>query len=150
MTRRTAFGGRRAVLLALGLVPALAACTSTACTLIGCQSSVVVDVASLKAKAYPLSATAKLCVQDQCSTRKVTFLTDAGDTFVEVVLPTGSSFREGEQVPVTLTVSQGGSMLADITTTAALARSAPNGERCGPICFSARLVVAGATLVPAS
>lgn len=148
MTQRTRTHGRRASLVVLGLAPALAACTSVACTAAGCLSTVGVDISSLKAAAYPLGATATLCVEGRCTTSKVTFVTGAGDTRLQQEIPTDPSPTPGGRVPVTLTVTQGSEVLLKASTTTALSRFAPNGEKCGPICWTAQLTLIGGTLVP--
>jgi hypothetical protein len=137
-------------IVALGLGPALTACgASLSCTAMGCVSSVSVDIASLAAKARPLSATATLCAGGACQTQKVTFIADAGDTTLVQTLPTDPSLTAGTSVPVTLRVTQGTKVLLDTSTTATLARYAPNGTACGPICYDAHLVLTGDALVSA-
>ena len=90
---------------------------------------------------------ATLCASGVCQTQKVTFVTDAADTELVQVLPNDPKPVAGAQVPVTLRVVQGSTVLLDIATTATLVQVAPNGTACGPVCSSANLVLAGDTLV---
>jgi hypothetical protein len=143
--------GWRRLAIAIGLAPALAACSSStlSCTLIGCESVVTVDVVSLAPAARPLSAMAELCVAGQCQSQRVTFVTDAGDTVIAQVLSATPAPTAGTTVPITLTVTQNGTVLLDTSTTAMLREVAPNGTECGPVCYTAALVVTGGALVPA-
>ena len=141
---------RRVALVALGLGPALTACGAPLiCTTVGCQSSVSVDIASLAAKARPLSAIATLCASGVCQTQTVTFIADASDTTLVQTLPADPSRTAGSRVPVTLRVTQGTEVLVDTSTTATLAQFAPNGTTCGPICYDAHLVLTGDALASA-
>lgn len=150
MTYRTRQGRWQVAVIALGLGPALAACgASLNCTAVGCVSLVSVDIASLAPKARPLSATATLCAGGACQTQKVTFIADAHDTTLVQTLPTDVAPTAGMNMPVTLRVTQGTTVLLDTSTTATLAQFAPNGTACGPICYDAHLVATGDALVPA-
>ncbi len=139
--------GWRLVAVTLGLGPALAACAASMnCTAAGCGSGVSVDIASLASKGSPLSAMATLCVERACETSQVTFKTAAPDTMIIQTLPTDPKPTAGMQVPVTLTVTQGSTVLLDTNGTATLSQIAPNGTACGPICFFASLVLDGQDL----
>jgi hypothetical protein len=109
---------------------------------------VTVDIASLAAKARPLSVQATLCVDGSCQTQKVTFLTDANDTVLVHELPTDAEPTDGMDVPVMLKVTQGTTVLLDTRGIATLTQFAPNGTRCGPICYSAGLSLDGQELLP--
>jgi len=147
--RSSTLRGWRLAAISVGLGPAVAACAAPlACTAMGCESVVSVDIAALAPKARPLSAMATLCVQNTCQTQKVTFLTDAGDALLGQTLPADPKPVAGMQVPVTLKVVQGSTVLLDTRTTATLVQFAPNGTTCGPICYSASLVLSGDSLVP--
>ena len=150
MTHRTRQRRWQVAVIALGLGPALTACgASLNCTAVGCVSVVSVDIASLAAKARPLSATATFCAAGACQTQKVTFIADANDTTLVQTLPTDPAPAAETNVPVTLRVTQGTSLLLDTSTTATLVQYAPNGTTCGPICYDAHLVLTGDTLAPA-
>jgi hypothetical protein len=147
---RTVLGGWRLAVVAAGLGPALVACAPLSCTAVGCVSAVTVDVASLSAKARPFSVQATLCVEGACQTQKVTFLTDANDTVLSQELPTDPKPANGMEVPVTLKVTQGTTVLLDTKGTATLTQVAPNGTRCGPICYSADLTLDGQDFLPST
>lgn len=148
--RRTRHRRWRVAVIALGLGPALAACgASVSCTAVGCVSVVSVDIASLATKARPSSATVTFCAAAACETQRVTFIADAHDTTLVQTMPTDPVPTAGTNVPVTLRVTQGTSVLLDTSTTATLTQYAPNGTTCGPICYNAHLVLTGQTLSPA-
>jgi hypothetical protein len=115
------------------------------CTTVGCDSAVLVDIASLSTTARPISAEATLCVGGECKTETVSFLTQT-NTELRRDLPSEPMPKAGMQVPVTLKVVQGSAVLLSTTATAVLAENAPNGTECGPICYSASLVLNGQTL----
>jgi|GEM_PF-3406138 len=143
------FRGWRLAAVAVGMGPALAACAaSLGCTAVGCQSIVAVDIASLASQAHTLSAMATLCVAGACKTQKVTVVANAGDTLLYQTVPTRPVPTAGMPVSVTLKVTQGSVVLLDSTTTTALVQVAPNGTTCGPVCYSANLVVTGQSLEP--
>ena len=119
---------------ALGLTAAPACVVdSGACTLIGCSSSVGVDVANLvqpHVAAMPL--TVELCFDGtECDT--FTLETAEDSTSLQINLPT-ETFDDGTfDVVATVTDAQGVE-LERATNAVEVTNSSPNGEECGPTC----------------
>lgn len=143
---QSGLGGWRFASLAAGLGALLVGCAAPSdCTTAGCESVVSVDIASLSATARPISAEATLCVGGECNTQTVSFLTET-NRLLRQELPSEPKAKAGMQVPVTLKVVQGSTILLNVTSPATLNQIAPNGTACGPICHSANLVLNGETL----
>jgi hypothetical protein len=133
----------RSCVVALGLVPALAGC-SQACTAVGCGSGVAVDLSKVGAQFGSQAADATLCVNGDCHTDKVRLT----DTTTNRVLghPMSEEPPVDPRVTVTLKLARNGKVLLDTHADITLAKFAPNGERCGPVCYTSQLVLIGTTL----
>lgn len=143
----------RLTILMFGLGPALAACVSTmvVCPAVGCAPRVDVDISSLAANSNPFGATATLCAEGVCHKMKVTLGRGARDPGLGVDLADDPWRRSAlpVSVPVTLKVTRGSRVLADVSTRAPLTQDARNGVGCG-ICYGAQLVLTGDTLTPST
>ncbi len=131
---------------------ALAGCASQACTTIGCQSSVSVDVSAVQGLGSSQAGRVKVCVgsTDNC----VLALAPKGQSVVQAVFAAGTIPAAGTAIdkPVTITVSvmNPGQALVDGSVDATFTKLAPNGETCGPVCYTAAVVATnrGITALP--
>jgi hypothetical protein len=121
---------------------ALAGCASQACTTAGCESSVSVDVSGVQGLASSQSGRVKVCVSS--SSTCVLALAPKGQPVVVAVFPAGTFPVPGQPVdkPVALTVTvmNPGQMLVTDSVEATFTSFAPNGEACGPVCYTAHVV----------
>jgi hypothetical protein len=124
--------GRRLLLAAAALL--LAGCSETAqfCTTMGCLSSLQV-VLDLPAGTTGM-VDVEVCVAERCEAT-VTVDAAAGRPAelgtVRVI--------DRQRVRLTVRATQHGRVLAVGTRTVHLQRLAPNGEKCGPVCYRGRL-----------
>jgi hypothetical protein len=118
----------------------LAGC-SMSCTMVGCGSEVVVDIDALTAayRGDPLQST--LCLDDVCRTAAI----DPRSVNLFATVP--DDHEEGQSIRVHLSVTSGSRTLVDSTIEVVPAKVAPNGEKCGPICWQAGLSVEDGRLV---
>jgi hypothetical protein len=106
------------------------------CTLIGCDSAIAVSLSDeLASGAYELEA----CVDEKTCTSTNFEITGQSD--YEVYVPFGEAqFSEVAMVVVTVTDSSG-SVVANARGEVKFERSQPNGWRCPPVCWWARMSV---------
>lgn len=134
-----------AVLVAL----TLAAC-SRPCTTAACQSSVLVDVTAVQGLGTPQAGRVMVCIgqSSDCALAEAV----KGQDVVPVVIPSGAlpSDPTGGPVVVHLKVMNPGKVLVEDSVTTTFTSVRPNGEGCGPVCYSVRLVATdrGVTAVP--
>jgi hypothetical protein len=128
------------------LVPVLTAC-SVSCTAVGCISAVFVDLT-----VFPRPADGRVrvttCLDTTCTTSDVDLATNPA---AEATVSDAVGRRATTQplaVRVTVTAADGAT-LADLTTSTKLTRQAPNGDRCGPVCYSGGLRYDAGRLVTA-
>lgn len=112
------------------------------CTVVGCDSGILVDSAAVFAtESLPLSVT--VCADEVCQTRRIdSSSVEPGQGFVAVYARVNLDDEERErEVAVTLEVrsESTGEMLADVSGTGDLKRTQPNGASCGPTCYFAHL-----------
>jgi len=121
---------------------ALAGCASQVCTTIGCQSSVSIDVSAVQGLGSSQAGRIKVCVDghDNC----VLALAPKGQSVVEAVFPAGTIPAPGTSfdnpVAITVAVMNPGETLVDGSVDAMFTKLAPNGESCGPVCYTAAVV----------
>jgi hypothetical protein len=139
---------RRSALVGWCGALALGACSSQACTVMGCKGLVRVDLASIAGPRPAGPLTARFCVAGDCRTTQVTATGERAVVQADAPTPEGDPKRP--TVPVTLRITRGTQVLVDTATTAALTRFAPNGEDCGPVCYSAGLTLRDGKLIPAA
>jgi hypothetical protein len=131
---------------------ALAGCASQACTAIGCDSSVSVDVSAVQGLGSTQAGRVKVCVGTTPTC--VLALAPKGQALVEAIFPAGTfpgpGVAPGKPVSVSVAVMNPGTTLVDDTVTATFTKVAPNGEACGPVCYTAHLVATdrGITTLP--
>jgi hypothetical protein len=130
--------GKVAVALAAG---ALAACSGPACTLIGCASSVGVDLSELATTYGRKAVDVTLCVDAVCRSGSV----DLAKSHEFASLQPQAAATRADPV-VHVRVEGGGRVLVDAGTTAHLASSSPNGEGCAPVCYQGTVTVHGGTV----
>ena len=126
---------------------ALAACSGTSCSLVGCASQVRVSLTELSRQnpASPLSV--HLCVDSVCTDQTVTPEAEA-DAVATGDVPTAVTSGEQRQVRVSVRVGVGRRVLADSATTASIEPFAPNGGGdCGPVCYVAKVTLRDGRLV---
>jgi hypothetical protein len=105
------------------------------CTLAGCRSAVGVELTQVPKRAVM----ARLCTQDRCDTARRDGA--QGDLALVVVPVRGSERRRGRIVRLDMRLfDRRGRALKRGRGTLRLTRRAPNGLRCGPICFGAAAV----------
>lgn len=111
---------------------------ATYCTLIGCLSQVVVvlptEYADVGGADKPV---AEVCVDDACGTTELTVVEGA----VQAAVQPPQKATDARPVTVRVTVTRGSRTVAEASTTVTLRRDAPNGEDCGPVCFTAGLTL---------
>jgi hypothetical protein len=93
-----------------------------ACTEIGCNDSVSVDLDRL-----PRGARVTLCVDGRCQPAQ-----DVSPQLYTAMAPLARG--SGNRVRVTLTVRRGGRTLARVAKTFAVRKDRPNGPGCPPVC----------------
>jgi hypothetical protein len=118
------------------------------CSLIGCSSGATVDLTSLKAKPELWGSTAHLCVDAVCQDQQVTGREDVISVDLGLSSTPPSPVPTDAPVDVTLTLVKGDTEVLHASVTTTLSRTAPNGEVCGPICYSVAVKLTGSTLVP--
>jgi hypothetical protein len=131
---------------------ALAGCASQACTTIGCQTSVSVDVSAVQDLGSTQAGRIKVCVgsDENC----VLALAPKGQSVVEAVFPAeaipGPSMDMDKPVTVTVSVMNPGHKLVNGSVDATFTKLAPNGETCGPVCYTVRLAATdrGVSVLP--
>ena len=141
--------GWRSCVVAVGLVPALAGCAH-GCNLVGCDSTVSVDLSKVGAQFGSQPATATLCVNGDCHTDKVMLTDITTNRVLSHLMPKGPPADPG--VTVTLKLERNGKVLLDTHADTTLTKFTPNGEGCDPVCYSSQLVLIGTTLehIPSS
>jgi hypothetical protein len=131
----------RALVLGLGVVAALAGCGSLSCTAAGCISTVAVDLRA--APAIAAGGSLRICVAESpsCLTQVVV----AGQQMVDVEIPTGTVPGPGVNVagsvPLTVELIPTSGPSTTVHGSATFTKVAPNGERCGPVCYSTTLAL---------
>jgi hypothetical protein len=120
---------------------ALAACSSMSCTLVGCFSGLNVDLSELATAYGPQPVIVTLCVEDDCQHGTIKL---ADGAHFGARSPTTKIDQSSPLVHVR--VESAGQVLFDAKTTAHLHRFAPNGEHCGPICYTGSLTIVGGQL----
>jgi len=123
-------GRVRRALVWVSVPLALAACSQRWCTLIGCaRTGVIVTI-----DGFPTGPPVRVqaCLDSTCVDRGV----DAVPGTVGIDIP--ETPRPHEAV-VWVRITQDRSVLLDTATRVTLEELAPNGEACGPICWSADL-----------
>jgi hypothetical protein len=129
---------------------ALSGCASQACTTVGCESAISVDVSAVQGLGATQSGRIRVCLGTTPTC--VLALAPKGQSIVEVVFPTGTIPGPGIEVdkPVAVTVSvlNPGTVLVEDTVDTTFTKLAPNGESCGPICYRARVVATDRGVTP--
>lgn len=136
----------RSLVVAAGLMPALAGCAAVSCRAVGCVSTVSVDLSRVGRQFGTAPATATLCVNGDCQTDPVEFIGSNITAIINHDLPTVTASPVDSAVTVTLKLERDGKVLVDAHTDTTLTKVAPNGERCGPICYSSALALVGTQL----
>ncbi|MFN8168805.1 MAG: hypothetical protein U0S36_08480 [Candidatus Nanopelagicales bacterium] len=128
-------------MLAAPLGALLLAGCSMSCTMVGCGSEVVVDIDALTAayRGDPLQST--LCLDDVCRTAAI----DPRSVNLFATVP--DDHEEGQPIRVRLSITSGSRTLVDSSLDVVPAKIAPNGEKCGPICWQSGLSVEDGRLV---
>jgi hypothetical protein len=148
---QSVYGGL--LILPIAAMLAVAGCGSRPCTLAGCRSGVVFHLAGVDLDAttvYRLD----VCLDGACSTVSVRDEAATGPEPDEVygVLNVETNamtvrFPSGERADSVVVSFQlrdaGGGLVAGFDGDVDLTRTSPNGDRCGPICFSGDMVVTG-------
>jgi hypothetical protein len=98
-----------------------------ACTEIGCDSGVFLDLAPLK-RGLPAAERLKLCLRDKCNTYSL--------SRVDLVNLSVKGLREGQRVSVRMVVyGDRGKVLRRSAVRAPVRKVQPNGPKCPPTCF---------------
>ena len=140
--------GWRSKVVGLGMVPALAACAPGDCSGVGCASQVgVTNLSDLVRQYGPGPAAATLCVDGSCQTERVVLSGSAAVLSVLKEIAAQGAKPSSMKVHVTFQLSRRGSSLMDAATTTSLTSVAPNGVKCGPICYDAIFTVKDGELV---
>ena len=139
----------------LGAV-ALAALTLSACsqpcTTVACQSSVLVDVKAVQGLGTPQAGRVMVCIGQSADCA----LAEAvkGQAVVPVVIPAGALPNDPSTGPVVVRIKimNPGKVLVEDSVTTTFTSTRPNGEGCGPVCYSVRVVATnrGITALPVS
>ena len=138
---------RFAALVLAGLT--LSAC-SQQCTTAACESSVLVDVKGVQGLGTPQAGRVMVCVGagDHCALAEAV----KGQDVVPVVIPADALPGDPSAAPVVIRIKimNPGTILVEDSVTTTLAAVRPNGEGCGPVCYSVRVVATdrGVTAVP--
>ena len=137
----------------LGAV-ALAALTLSACgqpcTTAACQSSVLVDVKAVQGLGTPQAGRVMVCIgtSSDCALAEA----DKGQDVVPVVIPAGALPDDPSAAPVVVRIKimNPGKVLVEDSVTTTFTAVRPNGEGCGPVCYSVRVVATdrGVTALP--
>ncbi len=135
----------RSLLLAVGLVPVLAACVSHGCNAVGCSSLVSVDLSQVGTRFGRLPANVTLCVNGECTTTAVAFTGAEAPRLVNHDLPE-SLTSDGGKIATTLRVERDSTVLLDTATESELTKFVPNGEKCEPTCYVASFKLVGTQL----
>jgi len=129
----------------------LSACSSQVCTLVGCQSSVLVDVSAVRDLGATQAGRVMVCVGDSadCALAEA----DKGQDAVPVFLPAGAlpdSQAPTGPVVLRIKIMNPGKVLVEDTVSATFTSVRPNGESCGPVCWTTRVVATdrGVTALP--
>jgi hypothetical protein len=126
VTSRWDSTGRR--LAAAAAVLVLAACTpSRACTLVGCLSQLSVHLDLPASVTGPVDV--EVCVDQRCEPT-VTVASPVLPAVLDTVHVVSQSHTS-----LTVRATQHGRLVAVGSTDVALRRLAPNGTRCGPVCY---------------
>lgn len=136
----TVEGVRRRAVVAMAGALALAGCSGSFCSAVGCFSVVDVQLDTATATFSPGPATAQLCLDQDCVTQAVS-LGSGAPVRVGITPPSPPGSPESLTLPVRLRLLRGSEVLLERTAEATLTRNAPNGEQCGPICYSAALTL---------
>ena len=142
-----ALSSRLGALVLAGLT--LSACAQQ-CTTATCDSSVLVDVKAVQGLGSPQAGRVMVCIGESsdCALAEAV----KGQDVVPVVIPAGALPNDPTTGPVLVRIkimNPGKALVEDsVTTTFTAAR--PNGERCGPVCYSVRVAATdrGVTAVP--
>lgn len=125
-----------------GLLPAVpATADQQVCSLVGCESQIVVRLAAVPRVAQVPFARVRVCASGRCS---VTPARSSGAHLVAPALEGSSPVK----VSVTFT-TRSGKRLWSRTRMVWLTRSQPNGPDCPPVCWTGRLAVRDGRLVAA-
>jgi hypothetical protein len=135
--------GHRLLLAAAALLMAGCAPTAGFCTLAGCLSSLQVVLDLPAGTTGPVDV--EVCVAQRC---EATVIVDAAANRPAEL----STLRVVDQQRVTLTVraTQHGQVLATGTRDVHLQRLAPNGKKCGPVCYRGQVRLGSGGLSRAS
>lgn len=143
----TARSSRFGALVLAGLT--LSAC-SQPCTTVACDSSVLVDVKAVRGLGTPQAGRVMVCIGESsdCALAEAV----KGQDVVPVVIPAGALPGDPSAAPVVIRIRimNPGTVLVEDSVTTTLAAVRPNGEGCGPVCYSVRVVATdrGVTAVP--
>ncbi|MGD9794088.1 MAG: hypothetical protein AB7V43_11455 [Acidimicrobiia bacterium] len=122
---------RRPYLRDVALVVLLAACSDAAdigCTAIGCESSIIVDLHSYPRAATAVPATVHMCIKGDCE----------DFPFNDMVGYPSAKFGSGDlTVTIDIRDANGKALSSSGKLKTKRTRFAPNGEKCGPVCYSA-------------
>jgi hypothetical protein len=108
----------------------------------GCQTSVSVDVSAVQGIGSGQAGRVKVCIGTTPTCALV--MAPKGQDVVEAVFPAGTIPGPGlspdKPIAVTVTVMNPGQPLVDDTVEATFTKLAPNGEACGPVCYTTHVV----------
>ncbi len=120
-----------AATLALGLV---SGCTGGGCSAVGCAPSVWLDPTGFTESTGTLPTDFRLCVGATCSQAH---WTESNPQAVQLTLPEVTSVAP---ITVTIRAKVQGHQARTHSLMVTPRRSAPNGEQCGPICYTSSIV----------
>jgi hypothetical protein len=127
----------------------LSACAQQ-CTTAGCDSSVLVDVSAVQGLGTPQAGRVVVCIgqSTDCALAEAA----QGQDVVPVVIPAGALPDDPSTGPVLVRIKimNPGAVLVDDSVTTTFTSVRPNGEGCGPVCSSVRVVATdrGITALP--
>ena len=132
----------RSLLVGVGVVAALAGCAGqVSCTAAGCVSQVSLDVRGASRLAG--GGSVRVCLADSPTCLTQTVASQQQVVYVEIpsgVVP-GPGVTADGSVAVSVEVSPTSGAATTVTGQATLTKVAPNGERCGPVCYSTTLAL---------
>jgi hypothetical protein len=105
---------------------------------------VSVDLSTVGSTFGSVPVDATLCVNGDCQTTKVVLTNSQISRVVSHAMPSESPAEP--TVSVTVKLERDGKLLVESTADATLTKLTPNGERCGPICYSSMLRLDGGQL----
>ena len=125
---------------AVALVALMLSACSQPCTTAACQSSVLVDVKGVRGLGTPQAGRVMVCIgqSSDCALAEAT----KGQDVVPVVIPAGALPDDPSTGPVVvrITIMNPGKVLVEDSVTTTFTATRPNGEGCGPVCYSVRMV----------